>query len=88
MKVGNVVLTKNQSKSRAFWTLGRILQLYYGDDNKVRATKVKRGDKQICDYPGNLLYPMETIHSGQNQTSKPLEKIKSNQSTNSKPKDN
>ena len=47
IKVNDVVLVKNPAKPRPYWLLGRVLELFYGDDDKVRSAKVKRGDGSI-----------------------------------------
>ena len=35
IKLNDVVMIKNHAKSRPFW-LGRVVKLYYGEDNKIR----------------------------------------------------
>ena len=36
-----------------------MLELIYGDDDKVRSAKVKRGDGSIQIHSSSLLYPLE-----------------------------
>ena len=59
MKVNDVVLVKNQAKPRPYWLLGRVLELIYGDDDKVRSAKVKRGYGSIQIHSISHLYPLK-----------------------------
>lgn len=43
--VGDIIILKNDSTSRAFWKLGKVEQLIPGRDVKVRATIVKVSSK-------------------------------------------
>ena len=44
IKVNDLVLIKNPVKARQHWRLGRVIELVYGSDNKVRTVKLLRGD--------------------------------------------
>ena len=44
IKVNDLVLIKNPVKARQHWRLGRVIELIYGSDNKVRTVKLLRGD--------------------------------------------
>ena len=59
IKENDVVLVKNPAKPRPYWLLGRVLELIYGDDDKVRSAKVKRGDGSIQIHSISHLYPLE-----------------------------
>ena len=59
IKVNDVVLVKNPAKPRPYWLLGRVLELIYGDDDKVRSAKVKRGDGSVQLHSISHLYPLE-----------------------------
>ena len=39
--------------------MGRVVQLFQGDDGKVRSCKVKRTDGELALHSVNHLYPME-----------------------------
>ena len=59
IKVNDVVLVKNPAKPRPYWLLGRMLELIYGDDDKVRSAKLKRGDVSLQIHSISHLYPLE-----------------------------
>ncbi|MCL4154268.1 UNVERIFIED_CONTAM: hypothetical protein GTU68_010894 [Idotea baltica] len=59
VKVDDVVLIKSTTKLRPFWQMGRILQLFWGEDNRVRTIKLKRADGQELVYPICHLFPLE-----------------------------
>ena len=40
-------MIKNLAKPRSFWLLGRVVELYYGEDNKIRSVKLKQGDRAV-----------------------------------------
>lgn len=44
IRVNDLVLIKNPVKARQHWRLGRVIELVYGSDNKVRTVKLLRGD--------------------------------------------
>ena len=44
---------------RQFWRLGRVLKVFTGRDNKIRAAEVKVGKtERIIRRPVNILYPL------------------------------
>ena len=66
IKVNDLVLIKNPVKARQHWRLGRVIQLIYGSDNKVRTVKLLRGDAKYRQGVRKLelhsiknLYPLE-----------------------------
>ena len=59
IKVDDVVLVKNPTKPRPYWMLGRVVELIYGDDNKARSARVRKGDGSSLVYPISHLYPLE-----------------------------
>ena len=59
IKVGQIVLIKTPNKSRPFWSLGRVLQMFVGSDGKVRSVVLKRGDGREGHYSICHLYPLE-----------------------------
>ena len=71
IKVDDVVLIKQPNKPRPFWLLGRVKQLVYGADDKIRSAHVKRGDGSLQLHSIKHLYPLELTltHSHQPQVS-------------------
>ena len=65
IRVGDIVLIRNPRLKRDQWILGRVLQLYPGNDGKVRSAKVLRsGDWEKGPllrslYSVNHLHPLE-----------------------------
>ena len=59
VKVNQIVMIKNPLKTRPFWTLGRIVELFHGADNIVRSVMVYRSDKTLQKYSIKHLYPLE-----------------------------
>merc|ERR1712240_905477 len=60
VKVNDVVLVRGPpSKKRPAWHLGRILEVFPGDDGKVRSVRLQRADGNIAHHLLNHLYPME-----------------------------
>ena len=61
--VGDIVILKNDSTSRAFWKLGKVEQLIPGKDGKVRAAIVKvsssNGKNQLLKRVIQHLIPIE-----------------------------
>ena len=55
----DIVLVSNPTKPRAQWNLGRITELLYGNDGRVRTVRVMRPDRSEAVYSINLLYPLE-----------------------------
>ena len=46
IRVGDVVMVSDPNAIRGKWTLGRITQVYPGDDGRVRTVKVKSKDNE------------------------------------------
>ena len=65
VRVDEIVLVKNPAHKRHHWKLGRVLELIYGSDNKVRAVKLLRGDVNYRNSPRvevhsiSHLFPLE-----------------------------
>ena len=60
VKVNDIVLVKGPPLvKRPFWKLGRVVELFPGDDGKIRSVKVKRTDGEIALHSVSHLYPME-----------------------------
>ena len=58
-KVGDIVLIKAPNKSRLICTLGKILELVMGYDNKVRSVKLRQGNGKIEYHSISNLYPFQ-----------------------------
>ena len=60
IRVGDVVVTEEDSVPRHRWKLGVVVELMEGSDGYVRGAKVKVGKtKNIIRRPLNRLYPTE-----------------------------
>ena len=66
IKVNDIVLIKNPAKGRQHWRLGRVIELIFGSDNKVRSAKILKGDEDWRTKERKLelhsishLYPLE-----------------------------
>ena len=66
IKVNDIVLVKNPAKGRHHWRLGRVIELIYGADGKVRSVKLLKGDAKYRASERKLelhslshLYPLE-----------------------------
>ena len=70
IKVDDVVIIKAPAKSRPYYKLGRVIELIYGTDYKVRVVKLKRADGSEVLVPISLLYPLELsiTHPGNKTT--------------------
>ena len=44
IKIDDVVLIKDPIKPRPHWQFGGVVELFHGEDNKIRSVKVKKGD--------------------------------------------
>lgn len=47
INVNDVILIKNPIKSRPFWLLGRDIELFSGNNDKVRFAQIKSGDGTV-----------------------------------------
>merc|ERR1712055_323282 len=59
VKINDIVLIKNPSRPRPYWLLGRVVQLFPGDDGNVRSVQVRRGDGQVQTHSLKHLYPLK-----------------------------
>ena len=57
--VNDIVLISDPVKTRPFWDMGRVTELFEGSDGRVRSVKVVRKNRSEGTYPINLLYPLE-----------------------------
>ena len=73
IKVDDIVLIKNPARPRPYWLLGRVLELYHGDDNKIRSVKVKKADGVIQLHSIKHLYPLELSITHAHNPHKPVE---------------
>ena len=58
LKVGDVVIIKNDERNRGKWQLGVIVQLLTGKDGIVREAKLRAG-KGVLERAVQQLYPLE-----------------------------
>ena len=59
IKIDDTVLIKNPVKPRPYWQLGRVVELFHGEDNKIRSVNGKRGDGLIQKHLIKHLYSLE-----------------------------
>ena len=59
IKCDDVVLVKDPTKSHPFWCLGRVVELFPGDDNNVRSARIRKGDGTCSVNSIKHLYPLE-----------------------------
>ena len=63
VRVGNIVILKNESTSRAFWKLAKVEELLPGNDGKIRAAIVRvpriNGKSQLLKRVVQHLIPIE-----------------------------
>ena len=59
IKIGDIVLINSPIKIRAFWPLGRVVELLTGNDGKTRCVRVRRACSGEEVYSINHLYPLE-----------------------------
>ena len=64
---GTVVSVQEDNQPRGSWKLGKIEEVYTGNDGKVRGSKVKvitnTGKPSFINRPINRLYPLEVVES-------------------------
>lgn len=65
LKVGSLVLIKNEGRSRLTWPLGLVTETYTGKDGFVRAVRLKTANGFI-DRPVQVLHKLE-IESGEDE---------------------
>ena len=59
IKLDDVVLIRNPTKTRPFWSLGRVIRVFPGHDGLIRSAMIQRGDKTTRQYSIKHLYPLE-----------------------------
>ena len=58
VQIGDVMLVISPDTSRGNWPLGRVLEVYPGQDGHVRAVKIQVGEGTLIR-PVNKLCPLE-----------------------------
>ena len=43
IQINDVMLIKNPAKTRPFWKLGRVTELFQGNDGYIRSARITRG---------------------------------------------
>ena len=59
IQVNDVVFIKNPAKTRPFWKLGRVTELFQGNDGNIRSAQITRGDE---NHNIQHLFAMELWH--------------------------
>lgn len=59
LRVGSVVLMKHPIKPRPFWSLGKIVELFPGEDGLTRVVKILKSDHTTIKTSITNLYPLE-----------------------------
>lgn len=69
IKVNDIVLIDTKDKPRIYWSMGRVVRLFSGDDGNVRSVLLKVSNGQEKHYSIRHLYPLEvqTSHLGVTQ---------------------
>ena len=57
--VGDIVLIDTKNRPRMFWLMGRVLQLFHGDDGRIRQVLLKTSAGRTERYSVAHLYPLE-----------------------------
>ena len=58
IKVGEIVIVKEEDRQRGTWEMGRLDKLFVGNDGINKGIRIKRA-KGFLQRPAQLLYPME-----------------------------
>ena len=58
-QVNDVVLVKNPAKTRLFWKLVRITEVFQGNDGNIHSARITRGDASYENHNIQRLFPME-----------------------------
>jgi hypothetical protein len=59
IKVNDIILISSPTKPRPLWQLGRVVELFRGNDGKTRSVEIIRPDRTRGTYAISHLYPME-----------------------------
>ena len=59
IQVNDMVLIKNPAKIRPFWKLGRVTELFKGNDGNICSAQITRGDVSYEKHNIQHLFPME-----------------------------
>lgn len=70
VKKDDIVIVRSPVKERAYWQLGIVSELIFGDDGKVRSAYVRAPGGKVNHHSIKYLYPLELslTHSGSFQT--------------------
>lgn len=55
----DILLIKNPEKPRPFWKLGRVIEIFRRDDNKISYARINQGDGALEIYSLKHLYLLE-----------------------------
>ena len=70
---GDIVLLKTPNVSRPNWAMGKVEELIYGADGKVRSVRVSKSNKEIALYSISHLYPLELSLDPPDQSENPTD---------------
>ena len=56
-----MVVVKNPTKSRPYWSFGGVMEVISGDDDLVRSAKIRKPDGKAQEDSIKLLYPLELL---------------------------
>ena len=59
IQVNGVVWIKNPAKTRPFWKLGRVTELFQGNNGSIHSVQITRGDVSYKNHNIQHLFPME-----------------------------
>ena len=59
IKVGDVVLVRDDNKRRLVWRIARVLNEHVGRDGLTRSYTIKFANGNLVKRPCQLLYPLE-----------------------------
>lgn len=63
-KINDIVLLQEVNTPRLLWKMGRVLSIYPGRDNRVRACEVLLANGNKIRRPIQMLCPLEVQSSG------------------------
>ena len=59
IQVNDTMLIKNPAKNRLFWKLGRVTELFQGNDSNIRSARITRGDASYENHNIQHLFLMK-----------------------------
>ena len=92
IKVGDIVILKDDRRPRPFWHLVRVVEIIFGNDGLIRSCRVIRKSNDTPTlHPINHLYPLELSlsHSGnkQSQPDQPIPSVSDLPDNSTQPSD-